>query len=251
MLNILITGAKGFLGRSLKAELLQSASFCVLEFCRDDSDELLKKYLEIADYIFHFAGEVRPNSTDDAFKSSNTELTQKIISSLQENNKNTPIIYASTVHAITPKNTYGFTKRESEKIIEAYSHENEAAVWIYRIPHVFGPGCKPNYNSVISTWIYNSIHNLDIVIYDRSIEMHYCFIQDLIATFNSTLLSQVDSGCAYVTPGNVYDTTLGEVADLLFEFKASLAGTGLNLEKGSFEGKLYITYQSYLDIVHS
>jgi UDP-2-acetamido-2,6-beta-L-arabino-hexul-4-ose reductase len=169
MLSILVTGSKGFIGKNLLKKL-DSNLFNILEFNRDDSLESLEKQILQSDFIVHLAGEVRPNSSSDDFKSSNTLLTRNIVDVLNKNSKHIPILMASTIHAKLLKNEYGKTKREAEVLVENYSKETNTKCFIYRLPHVFGEGCKANYNSVISTWIYNSIHDLEINCFDRNIQ---------------------------------------------------------------------------------
>lgn len=245
MLNVLITGSRGFLGSTLRKVLFEDSDVRVLEFCRADSDEILHEYTKIADFIFHFAGEVRPTSSDEDFVSSNSQLTAKLASFLCRENKKTPVLLASSIHAIEPKNMYGQTKLESELIVEKYAEEQGATALIYRLPHVFGPGCKENYNSVISTWIYNSHHNLDINVFNRDIQMHYCYSYDLITSFINHLKNSIQTGCFYITPEKTYNTTLGEVVDLIGNFKLKGKSATTNYLEGSFEEKLYLTYQSY------
>ena len=246
MINVLITGSRGFLGTALRTRLLKELNVKVLEFGRADTDELLHQYIKIADFIFHFAGEVRPKSSDKDFISSNNELTAKLISFLCSENKKTPIILTSTIHAVNPKNIYGETKLASELLIDKYTQEQTAPAWIYRLPHVFGPGCKPNYNSVLSTWIYNSINNLDIHVFDRDIKMNYCYSEELINYFMSHLKDETEAGCFYVTPHKIYNTELGNVADLINSFKGSIISPNIDFVDDSFEEKLYLTYQSYV-----
>ncbi len=246
MINLLITGAHGFLGSALRTSLLSESNVRVLEFCRGDSDEVLHKHIKLADFIFHFAGEVKPKSSDEEFASSNNELTEKMVDFLSRENKKTPILLTSTIHALAPKTAYGSTKLESEKLVEKYAQKQKATAWIYRLPHIFGPGCKPNYNSVLSTWIYNSINNLEVNVFDRSIKMHYCYSLDLVRSFKSHLIHSEKVGCFYMEPIDIYNTTLGDIVDLINAFKIENTGSKVTFGQGTFEEKLYLTYQSYV-----
>ena len=243
MLNILVTGSKGFIGKNLLKKL-DSKHFNILEFTRDDSLETLEKQILQSDFIVHLAGEVRPDSSNDDFKSSNTLLTQTIIDKLKQNNKHIPILMASTIHAKLLKNDYGKTKREAEVLVENYSKETKTKCFIYRLPHVFGESCKPNYNSVISTWIYNSINDLEINCFDRAIEMHYVYVQDIVDEFLSIIKSQVSEEL-YIEPKNVYQTNLGEVVDLLTEFKQNIKNDNYKAYDEDFKQKLFNTYIDY------
>ncbi|KLE04664.1 hypothetical protein AF78_07995 [Aliarcobacter butzleri L353] len=241
--NILVTGSKGFIGKNLLKKL-EIKNFNILEFNRNDSLKNLEDKIIKSDFIIHLAGEVRPNSSDDDFKNSNMLLTKNIVDILYKCDKKIPILMASTIHAKFLKNEYGKTKREAEVLIEKYSKEKDINCTIYRLPHVFGEGCKPNYNSVISTWIYNSINNLDINCFDRTIEMHYVYVQDIVDEFISIIKNQI-SNEIYIEPKKVYETTLGEVVDLIDEFKHNFIRQDYKANGSEFKEKLYITYLNY------
>ncbi|MEA2017825.1 MAG: NAD-dependent epimerase/dehydratase family protein, partial [Campylobacterota bacterium] len=229
---------------------LDSNSFNILEFNRDDSLETLEKQIIQSNFIVHLAGEVRPNSSNDDFKSSNTLLTQNIVDVLKKHNKNIPILMASTIHAKLLKNEYGKTKREAETLVENYSKETDAKCFIYRLPHVFGEGCKPNYNSVISTWIYNSIHDLEINCFDRGIEMDYVYVQDIVDEFVS-IIDNKTSQEIYIEPNKIYKTTLGEVVDFIDEFKHNIQFQDYQPNSSEFKQKLYKTYLDYVSLMRS
>ncbi len=241
--NILVTGSNGFIGKNLLKKLIING-FNILEFNRNDSFDDLEKKIIQSDFIIHLAGEVRPNSSTDDFKNSNTLLTENIINILKKLNIKIPILMASTIHAKLLKNEYGKTKREAEVLIEEYSKDTNTNCFIYRLPHVFGEGCKPNYNSVISTWIYNSINNLEINCFDRSIEMHYVYVQDIVEDFVSIIKNDLQNEL-YMEPRKVYDTTLGEVLDFIYEFKQNIQNISYKIDNFEFKQKLFNTYLDY------
>ena len=243
MINILVTGSKGFIGKNLLKKL-NSKDFNILEFNRNDTLETLEKQIMQSDFIVHLAGEVRPSSSSDDFKSSNILLTQNIVDFLKKHNKNIPILMASTIHAKLLKNEYGKTKREAELLVENYLKEISIKSFIYRLPHVFGEECKPNYNSVISTWIHNSINDLEINCFDRNFEMHYVYVQDIVDDFISIIEIKVSKDI-YIEPKKVYETTLGEVVNLLTEFKANIKSKDYKIINSEFKQKLYNTYLDY------
>ena len=243
MLNILVTGSNGFIGKNLLKKL-NSKDFNISEFNRNDTLETLEKQINESDFIIHLAGEVRPTSTNNDFKNSNILLTQNIIDILKKIDKKTPILMASTIHAKFLKNEYGKTKREAELLVENYSKEMNVKCSISRLPHVFGEGCKPNYNSVISTWIYNSINDLEINCFDRNIEMHYVYVQDIINDFISIIENQISKEM-YIEPKEVYETTLGEVLDFIDEFKHNVQLEDYKPSNSEFKQKLYKTYLDY------
>ncbi|MDX4068096.1 NAD-dependent epimerase/dehydratase family protein [Aliarcobacter skirrowii] len=243
MLNVLVTGSNGFIGKNLLKKL-NINNFNILEFNRNDTLDILEKQIIQSDFIVHLAGEVRPNSSSDDFKKSNSLLTQNIIDILKKQNKKTPILMASTIHAKLLKNEYGKTKREAEVLIEEYSKNENVNCFIYRLPHVFGESCKPNYNSVISTWIYNSIHDLEINCFDRSIEMHYVYVQDVVDEFVYIIKANLKKDL-YMEPKKVYIITLGEVVDIIYEFKQNIQNDSYKIYNSEFKEKLFNTYLDY------
>lgn len=247
-MNILVTGSRGFIGLNLLKQLKRIEDIKIIEFTRNSNFEQLENEMGNIDFIFHLAGEVRPKSDDDEFKKSNFELTKNLIDLIEKKNKKIPFLMASSVHAEAQKNAYGKTKRESEIYLEKYAKRNKVPVWIYRLPHVFGEGCKPNYNSVISTWIYNSIHDQEIVVFDREIPMTYVYVQDIVNEFMNCLNdNNKDSNISrYIQPKITYSTTLGEVVDLIKEFK-NADNHQYPVQANNFKNKLFITFLDYLE----
>lgn len=249
MNNILITGSNGFIGKNLKSELENFSDIKIFEFNRNDTISYLDNIIEEIDFIFHFAGEVRPTSSDEEFNKSHGVLTKNIISLLEKKNLKIPILLTSSTHASTAKNAYGKTKRDTEDLIIEYGERNDVSVLIYRLFHVFGEGCKINYNSVISTWIYNSINNLELNIFDREIKMRYIYVHDLINNFIKELNigdKNSDINKVFYEVPLYYDTTLGNVVDYLEEFKKNIKNNTYKIEDNNFKSKLFKVYQSYL-----
>jgi len=243
MHNILVTGSKGFIGQNLIKKLQQDSQNIILEFTRENTLAELEELVLKSDFIYHIAGEVRPKSSDAEFKSSNVTLTQNLISILEKNSKKTPILLVSSIHAQLQKNEYGKSKRESELLVEKYAKESNNKCFIYRLPHVFGEGCKVNYNSVVSTWIYNTIKGLEVNIFDTSIEMHYVYVQDIVDEFIAII--EIEKGELYINPQNTYETTLGELVGYLDEFKNNIENRQYSIENNEFKEKLFQTYRDY------
>lgn len=245
--NVLITGAKGFIGSNFKKMLKAVGTVEIFEYNRDTNWEKLEDFIEKIDFIFHFAGEVRPKSDDYEFRKSNSELTTRLIDLIEQKNKKIPILMASTIHAVLLKNEYGKTKREAERHLEAYGKRNNTPVWIFRLPHVFGEGCKPDYNSVVSTWMYNSIHDKEITVFDRSIAMTYVYVQDIVGEFMDCLMSKQKRSeeSVFIEPKITYNTTLGEVVDYIAEFEKNIDNADYDINRNGFKKKLFVTYQSY------
>ncbi len=244
--NILITGSNGFIGKNLKKRLQQRDDIKLFEFNRNDKMNELEKIIKNIDFIFHFAGEVRPNSSDEEFLSSHNLLTIELIKVIEKNNLSIPILFTSSKHACNPKNMYGQSKLETEEIIIHYGEKNNEEVFIYRLSHIFGEGCKPNYNSVISTWIYNTINDLPVKVFDRNIPMRYIYVQDVVNKFLESM-DKYDLGKIYYDIDTFYDTTLGSVLDYLEEFRENEANSDYILsDDDQFKKKLYTVYLDYL-----
>ncbi len=236
MKSILVTGANGFIGKRL-CSYLEVKGFKVNRVLRETSNSDLHLYALESDYCFHLAGEVRPKATSHDFLSSNLTFTEQLISVL--NSKPIDLVLTSTVHAANPSNDYGFTKKKSEDLILSYGADSGSHTHIYRLPHMFGPGCKPNYNSVISTWIVNAIQGAELVVFDKNIEMNYMYVDDLILTF----FEQIDSDSTLALPVT-YKVTLGELSQLIFSII-----NGCEVERDDeFVQKLKLTIQDYQNI---
>lgn len=140
MKKVLITGAKGFIGKNLIAALKLNKDIDVKTFNKEDNDEILEAYLNEADFIFHLAGINRPKS-DEEFVIGNVDLTQKIVNKLEKLNKNTPILITSSIQAEL-NNAYGISKKQAEESLIEYSKKNLAKIYIFRLPNVFGKWCR-------------------------------------------------------------------------------------------------------------
>lgn len=243
--NILITGSKGFIGKNLKKELLKNKNINLFEFNREDSFDSLDKIVKDVDFIFHLAGEVRPSSSNEEFILSHNILTNQIIQNIEKYNRQIPILFTSSKHAINPQNMYGKTKQETENIIKEYSLKNNVSVFIYRLSHVFGEGCKPNYNSAITTWMYNSIKNLEIKVFNRDIALQYLYVQDIVIDFVNKINEDNKEKIFYeVEP--FFDTTLGKVVDYINEFKKNENDSKYSIANDNeFKTKLFHVYNHY------
>ena len=246
MKNILITGSNGFIGKNLKNRLKQYDDIKIYEFNRYDNINDIENYINKIDFIFHLAGEVRPDSSDEKFKASHGVLTQKLVDIIENHKLAIPILLSSSKHAQNPKNSYGQTKKDTEDIIINYSKQNNTAVYIYRLSHLFGEECKPNYNSVISTWIYNSIKNLPINIYDRNIDMRYLYVQDVVNDFIKNIYKNNDGQIHWCDIEEQYDTTLGEVVDYINDFKDNINNQNYKIDSNIFKKKLFDVYLDYI-----
>lgn len=242
-MNILVTGANGFIGRNLCVHL-KEAGFCNIEtITRDDNDERIDKKVKSADFIYHLAGINRPEN-DDEFKTGNTDLTQKVVDILIENECSTPVLLTSSIHAEL-NNPYGVSKAGAESVIAAYREKTGNAAYIYRLPNVFGKWCRPNYNSAVATFCHNTINDLPITIHNADAPLSLVYIDDVCHSFVSLLTNTPSESEGYSQVEPVYKTTVGEVVRLLSDFKQSRTSLITNKVGLGFERALYSTYLSY------
>ncbi len=241
-MNIVVTGAKGFIGKNLCVMLREHGHQNIVEVDRETSREELAQFLSEADFVYHLAGINRPK--DDAeFQLGNADLTCFIAEKLEHFNKKVPLVVSSSTQA-ERDNAYGQSKRIAEQAVEQYGLQTQSPFYIYRFPNVFGKWCKPNYNSFVATFCYNTLNGLDITINDPSAQVTLVYIDDVCRSLISLLDGSANSGFKSVLPE--YSTTVGGVADLLRTFKGSRnnlvtesVGTGLCRA-------LYSTYLSYM-----
>ena len=243
MMKVLVTGAKGFIGRNLVTTLKQNENLEVIKIDIEHSIKELKKATLEADFIFHLAGVNRPKDEKEFFEG-NTGLTETIIETLKHQNKKTPILITSSIQADLD-NAYGQSKKAAEELLKQYAHDTDANVYIYRLPNVFGKWCRPNYNSVVATFCHKIARDEEIWVNDRSISLNLVYIDDVVRCFIETMKSQPKvTNYLEVTP--VHTSTLGEIVDLLISFKESRENKTIAKKDDPLVKKLYSTYLSYL-----
>ena len=180
-MKILITGSKGFIGKNITNFIQDNYTYEVLEFNRGQSLESLAIMIKEADFIIHLAGVNRPK-VRELFKEVNIELTEYIASTLKDNLLKTPILFSSSTQA-NLNNDYGISKLKAEKILSKLNQSNKNPIIICRLPGVFGKWSKPNYNSVVSTFCFNTINNIDLEINDPNKEISLVYIDDVSKDF--------------------------------------------------------------------
>ena len=247
MINVLVTGANGFMGRNLKANLLAQKPGLVNVMCfdLDTSDQKLSEYCGLADFVFHLAGVNRPQNKEE-FYEGNTELTEKVLNALERQENLCPILMSSSSQALLD-NDYGKSKQQAENALFAYGEKQRTPVYVYRLPGVFGKWCRPNYNSVVATFCYNIAHSKQVDVNGRETSLKLVYIDDVIKEFFAAMDGRPNlnnSGFCEVSP--TYDTTLGELIDMIRAFKDSRETLSVPNALNSFEKKLYSTYLSYL-----
>ena len=181
-MNILITGAKGFVGKNLSAALYnikdgkdrtrQIQIDNIFEFDIDTPKERLDEYCEAADFVFNLAGVNRPKDEHE-FMKGNFGFASELLSCLKSHGSRAPIMISSSIQAALD-NPYGKSKKAGEELIFNYGNENNVKTLVYRFPNLFGKWCRPNYNSVVATFCNNIANDLDITVTDRSHVMTLC-----------------------------------------------------------------------------
>ncbi|WP_417884103.1 UDP-2-acetamido-2,6-beta-L-arabino-hexul-4-ose reductase [Vibrio rumoiensis] len=241
-MKIVVTGAKGFIGKNLCIMLREQGYQDLIEITRETTSKELKSALSEADFIYHLAGVNRPKSESE-FQEGNADFTRIIIDELKASNNNVPLVVSSSTQA-EQDNKYGYSKLLAEKSVEQYGLDSGADYYIYRLPNVFGKWCRPNYNSFVATFCYNTLNNININIHDPHAAVTLVYIDDVCRSLLSLLTDSVNSG--YQTIDIKYSTTVGEVANLLKAFKQSRESLTTENVGAGFERALYSTYLSYM-----
>lgn len=245
---LLITGAGGFVGKNLVAQLRNEGYDNLLLFDMDTPPEALAEYARQATFVFHFAGVNRPQNPDE-FYTGNSGLTQRLLQLLADAGNKAPVLLTSSVQAALD-NDYGKSKREAEDLVFAHERATGAPALVYRLPGVFGKWCRPSYNSVVATFCHNVAHGLPIEVRDPAYAFPLVYIDDLVQSFIAAMQGRGMRDCAI--PGfchlgcEVYDTTLGHLAELVQSFHDSRETLYVPDMADPFTTKLYATYLSYL-----
>ncbi len=272
-MNILVTGAKGFVGKNLVAALKNVAegkdktrgvtdNITVFEFDIDTDKNLLDEYCSKADFVFNLAGVNRPQN-DDEFLKGNFGFASTLLETLKKHNNKCPVMLSSSLQATLigryGQGEYGKSKKAGEDLFFSYAEETGAKVLVYRFPNLFGKWCRPNYNSAVATFCNNIANDLQITVSDTGVELTLLYIDDLIDQMFMALKGE-EKHCRYEGLEPVEDNTgafcfcpithkvtLGEIVDLLYSFKSQSETFVMpEIPEGSFAKKLYSTYLSYL-----
>lgn len=247
-MKILVTGAKGFIGKNLIAELKNQNYTDIFEFDRDTNPTLLDTYSKECDFVFHLAGVNRPKKQDE-FMEGNFGFTSTLLELLKKHNNKSPIVISSSIQA-TLNNPYGKSKKAGEDLMFSYSNETGVKVLVYRFPNVFGKWCRPNYNSAIATFCSNIACDLPIQVNDPSVIMNLVYIDDIVEELIKALDGKENRKGNFCEVPVTYTSTLGTIVDLIRSFKDSRKTLNVPNIDNLFEKKLYSTYLSYLPTDH-
>ena len=271
-MKILITGAKGFVGKNLSAALANirdgkdktHPGLAIDElflYDIDSSEELLEEACSKADFVFNLAGVNRPQ-TPEEFMQGNFGFASKLLDTLKKYRNTCPVMISSSIQATCIgryDGEYGRSKKAGEELLFAYGEETGARVLVYRFPNLFGKWCRPNYNSAVATFCNNLANDLPITVNDPSVELELLYIDDLVDEMVDALEGK-EHHCSFDGVQTVFDengrycavpvshkVTLGRIVEILESFKAQPSTLTMpEIPYGSFEKKLYSTYLSYL-----
>ncbi|MBZ5586527.1 MAG: NAD-dependent epimerase/dehydratase family protein [Acidobacteriia bacterium] len=241
-MSVLVTGARGFIGRNLTAHLQATQGCEATLYDIDNSPDDLRAGLETADIVYHLAGVNRPQVTE-GFESGNAGLTRELCAILRELGRAPIIVISSSVQAELD-NPYGASKRRAEDALREFAVESGAQVRIYRLKNVFGKWCRPNYNSVVATFCHNIANDLPIQVSDPGREVELVYVDDVVKAFLADLPLYARSKDCRDIPS--FKLTLGELAGRIQSFhdlRASLLVPDFAIR---FNQQLYATYLSYV-----
>ena len=255
-MNILVTGAKGFVGKNL-CETLKNIRDGkdktrpelkideVYEYDIDSVPEQLSEWCQKADFVFNLAGVNRPKDQSE-FMTGNFGFASTLLDTLKKCGNNCPVMLSSSIQAALD-NPYGESKRAGEELFFNYSNETGAKVLVYRFPNVFGKWCRPNYNSAVATFCNNIANDLPIQVNDPSVLMHLVYIDDVVNELIDALEGKEHHSGNYCEVPTVHEIKLGEIVDLIRSFAEQPKTLMIpELPENSFAKKLYSTYLSYL-----
>lgn len=265
-MKILITGAKGFVGRNLMESfrnirdgkdrvhrirgLKDLSDLIICTYDIDSSPEELDRYCADADFVFHLAGVNRPKDPSE-FMKGNFGFASILLDTLKKHGNRAPVMLSSSIQASLEGrfagSEYGKSKLAGEDLFRKYGEETGARVLIYRFPNLFGKWCRPNYNSAVATFCNNIANDLPITVNDRSTELELLYIDDLIEEMMLAVNGEEHrNGDGYCYCPVTFKKTLGEIADLLYSFRESRANLSVPDMSDGFTKRLYATYLSYL-----
>jgi UDP-2-acetamido-2,6-beta-L-arabino-hexul-4-ose reductase len=242
--KVVVTGAKGFIGRHLMEALNRCPAVEVRGFDIDTSPEVLAEALRETDVVFHLAGVNRPERVEE-YEEGNHLLTKKLCTVLEEADRTPLVVFSSSIQ-VELDNPYGKSKLRAEDALRDWSKCTGAGVAIFRLKNVFGKWCRPNYNSFVATFCQNVARGLPISISDPEKKIELVYIDDVISAFLDCI-DRAAHGCEYRNVSPSFVVTLGDLARQIEMFRDSRHSLLLPDFSDSFSKRLYATYISYLE----
>jgi UDP-2-acetamido-2,6-beta-L-arabino-hexul-4-ose reductase len=243
-MSILVTGAQGFIGKNLIAELRNRNFSNILEYDKDTDPNLLPSYCRQAKIVFHLAGVNRPKEASE-FVEGNVDFTELLLSKLDECDNYCPIVVTSSVQAELD-NPYGLSKKASEVLLQKYKQKTGARVVLFRLPNVFGKWCRPFYNNVIATFCHQITRDLPITINDGSTIISLAYIDDVVNELILAMEATSSPSDEYQKIPKTFTRSLQEIAIMIREFSENRKDMNVSDMADEFTFKLYSTFLSYL-----
>lgn len=241
-MQLVVTGADGFIAKNLRLRLLEAGYSNVFAVTRSTSDRELVEALAGADFVYHLAGVNRPTEVAE-FAQGNAVFSERIAGALAAAGRRTPVAFTSSIQAVLD-NPYGQSKLAAEQALVRYGEATGAAVYLLRLPNVFGKWCRPNYNSVVATFCHNVANGLPITINNPDAALALVYVDDVVTRLIGLLTGSVAPGFVEVDPR--YETTVGALADQIKAFTNCRSSLLIERVGGGLPRALYATYVSYL-----
>ena len=245
-MKVLVTGARGFIGRNLIEALKSRKGFEIFKYDREDNPEELEIYCRNCEYLFHFAAVHRPDNGIE-FEKVNHQFFSDLLNRLRSHKNSCPVLLTSSIQA-EDDTDYGRSKKAAEKALVEHSRAIDSRAIIYRLTNTFGRYARPNSHSVVATFCHHIARGLPIQVNDPERVMQFYYIDDVIESF----IAHIDDGHGpdadgfyRLPPEYKYEITLEQLAQRLYIFK-KLLGVGIQpVLTDTFTAKLFATYQSY------
>lgn len=272
-MKILVTGAQGFVGKNLCAQLKnikEGKARCygdltiseVYEYDINSTPEELDQWCKDCDFVFNLAGVNRPQNTEE-FMQGNFGFASTLLDTLKKHQNTCPVMLSSSIQATLAgrfgTSEYGKSKKAGEELFFEYAKETGAKVLVYRFPNLYGKWCRPNYNSAVATFCHNIAHDLPIQVNDPNVDMELLYIDDLVEEMIDALQGKehhcefdgvetvMQADGRYCAAPVTHHVKLGKIVELLYQF-AEMPKTLMipEIPADSFAKRLFSTYLSYL-----
>lgn len=255
-MKILVTGAKGFVGKNLCSQLdniatgkarwykVPAEGLQVFQYDIDSKPEDLDYYCKEADFVYNLAGEERLEDHEYLMKN-NCDYISTLLETLKKYHNTCPIMISSSSQAAL-ENPYGKSKKAGEDLMFQYAEETKAKVLVYRFPNLFGKWCRPDYNSTVAAFCYNIANGIPVQVNEPDLMLNLVYIDDVVDELIGALTGDEHRGGKYCYVPQVHNVRLGDIADLLYSYDNGRQHLQIPYVNDSFRKALYSTYTSYL-----